>query len=61
MGPLEKSDIRFSMANNSIVQSSGCWTGIMEICGVKIQQVFEVFDTHGAFFVLLGHPWLEAV
>ena len=48
------------MADNSIVPSSGHWTGIVEICGVKIQQVFEVFDAHGTF-VLLGRPWLEAV
>ena len=29
--------------------------------GVVIRQVFEVFDAYGAFFILLGRPWLDAV
>ena len=33
----------------------------MEIGGVQTCQVFKVFDTHGAFFVLLEHPWLDTV
>ena len=36
LGPLEKSDMRFSMADNFIVPSFGRWTGIVEIGGVKI-------------------------
>ena len=61
LGPLEKLNMRFSMADNSIVPSFGCWMCFVEIGGVQTHQVFEVFDTHGTFFVLLGHPWLNAV
>lgn len=53
--------MQFSMVDNSIVPSHGQWMGTVEIGGMKIQQAFEVFDAHGAFFVLLGRPWLDAV
>ncbi|KIJ33908.1 hypothetical protein M422DRAFT_140351, partial [Sphaerobolus stellatus SS14] len=61
MGPLEPSTMQFSMANNTVVSSRGTWREIVEMGGCRVKQSFEVFNTKGAFYVLLGQPWLDAV
>ncbi|KAF8586350.1 hypothetical protein K439DRAFT_1291540, partial [Ramaria rubella] len=60
LGLLEPSNLQFSMANNMVVPSRGRWSGMVDIGGVKMLQTFEVFDANGAFYMLLGRPWLDA-
>ncbi|KAG1879698.1 hypothetical protein C8R48DRAFT_589180, partial [Suillus tomentosus] len=47
------------MANRSEVPSHGIWTGIFQWNKVKVRTSFEVFDSRGAWSLLIGKPLLE--
>lgn len=52
---------RLSVANNTKIVLIGRWFGIMEVGTITAASWFEVFDSHSAFEVILGKPWLHQV
>src|SRR6266481_3122557 len=59
--PLELSDMILSITDNHKIASEGRWTGIVEVADAQVTQSFKVFDSNGAFEVILGKPWLRSV
>src|SRR6266481_35110 len=59
--PLSPSKVTLTVADNRHILSEGQWTGIVDVVGTKTTQSFEVFNSHGAFQVILGKPWLSYV
>ena len=35
--------------------------GVVDVAGTKVMQSFEVFNSNGAFEIILGKPWLKSV
>ena len=52
--PLGPSDVILSVVDNHRIPSKGTWTGVMDVAGTKVAQSFEVFDSNGAFEIILG-------
>ena len=50
-----------SVADNHRIPSEGTWTGVVDVAGAKVMQSFEVFNSNGAFEVILGKLWLKSV
>ncbi|KIJ29609.1 hypothetical protein M422DRAFT_188198, partial [Sphaerobolus stellatus SS14] len=61
LGEKEQSTITMRVADNHHIPSAGRWKGKTEVSGVEVNTTFEMFDSHGAFEVILGKPWLRAV
>ncbi|KIJ22811.1 hypothetical protein M422DRAFT_276703 [Sphaerobolus stellatus SS14] len=61
LGPLQQSTVVLKVADNHPIRSEGCWSGEVEVAGVKTKTDFEIIDTNGAFDLLLGKPWLRDV
>src|SRR6266481_2554849 len=61
LGPLHPSRVTLSMADNHCILSEGKWAGVIEVAGTKMAQALEVFDSKGAFQVILGKPWLRDI
>ena len=59
--PLGPSDVILSVADNHRIPSRGTWTGVVDVAGAKVMQSFEVFDSNGAFEIILGKLWLKSV
>src|SRR6266481_2015634 len=59
--PLSPSKVTLSVADNRHIPSEGRWTGIVDVAGTEATQSFEVFNSHGAFQIILGKPWLNYV
>ena len=47
------------MADGHLVASMGVWTGNITIGSAKCESSFEVFDSGGAWALLVGKPLLE--
>ncbi|GAB1528281.1 hypothetical protein RhiTH_011473 [Rhizoctonia solani] len=58
LGPLKPSQTLLQVADSKASQCLGQWTGQVELAGQAQWSSFEVFDSGGAFEVLLGKPWL---
>ena len=61
LAPLNPSKVTLSVADNHPIPSEGRWMGTVSVAGVETMQEFEVFDTNGAFQIILGKPWLSHV
>lgn len=61
LSPLSPSSIRISVANNQKIKPIGRWFGKVRVGNVSATSWFEVFESNGAFDVILGKPWLEQV
>ncbi|KAG8723899.1 hypothetical protein FRC09_001302 [Ceratobasidium sp. 395] len=61
LGPLLPSRTLLRVADGKASRCIGKWRGWVEMDGVQIVAEFEVFDSGGAFEVLLGKPWLTSV
>jgi len=61
LSALQPSPTRISVANGAEIKPIGRWFGTVKICGVGAPSWFEVFDSHGAFDIILGKPWLRQV
>jgi hypothetical protein len=48
-------------ADNHRIRSEGCWKGEVTVADISTTQAFEIFESNGAFKVILGKPWLQAV
>src|SRR6266481_2994278 len=59
--PLHPSRVTLSVADNHRIPSEGKWASVIEVAGTKTAQTLEVFDSKGAFQVILGKPWLRDV
>src|SRR6266481_6780859 len=59
LGPLHPSRVTLSVADNHHIPSEGKWASVIEVAGTKTAQTLEVFDSKGAFQVILGKPWLR--
>jgi transposase InsO family protein len=61
LSPLMPSKMILSVADNHRIASEGRWTGTVDVAGTRVEQHFEIFDSNGAFEIILGKPWLEDV
>ncbi|KAG9045944.1 hypothetical protein FS837_005380 [Tulasnella sp. UAMH 9824] len=61
LGELKTSERTLVMANGARMKSEGTWTGRVGIGGAAAEVDLEVFDSGGAFGVLLGKPFLAAI
>ncbi|KIO23645.1 hypothetical protein M407DRAFT_26926 [Tulasnella calospora MUT 4182] len=61
VGELRSSERTIVMANGTRMKSEGTWTGRVGIRGAVAEVDLEVFDSGGAFGVLLGKPFLAAI
>jgi hypothetical protein len=48
------------MADGTIIKAEATWTGLIQIEGVCIQGLFEVFDSKGSWSFLFGKPLMKA-
>ncbi|KAF8492473.1 hypothetical protein JB92DRAFT_2751694 [Gautieria morchelliformis] len=61
MTPTRTSEVTLRVADNHKIRSKGCWVGEVTVANITKTQSFEIFESHGAFEVILGKPWLQAV
>ncbi|KAF8685482.1 hypothetical protein RHS04_00782 [Rhizoctonia solani] len=61
LGPLKPSQTLLRVADGKASQCLGQWSGQVKLAGQTLRSNFEVFDSGGAFEVLLGKPWLTQV
>ncbi|KIJ22820.1 hypothetical protein M422DRAFT_77481, partial [Sphaerobolus stellatus SS14] len=61
LGERETSAATMKVADNHHISSAGRWTGKTEVSGIEVEAAFEMFNSNGAFEVILGKPWLRAV
>src|SRR6266436_8323340 len=59
LSALSPTTTRISIANNVVIIPIGRWFGRITICGIGAYSWFEVFESHRAFDVILGKPWLH--
>jgi len=59
LSTLSPTATRISVANNTEIVPIGWWFGKITVCGIGAYSWFEVFESHGAFNVILGKPWLH--
>jgi hypothetical protein len=53
--------IQVGVANGTEITPIGRWFGTVKVAGIGAPSWFEVFDSHGAFDIILGKPWLQRV
>ena len=58
---LHPSRVTLSVADNRRIASKGTWMGTIDVAGTEMTQSCEVFESNGAFQVILGKPWLHSV
>ncbi|QRV96745.1 Retrovirus-related Pol polyprotein from transposon opus [Ceratobasidium sp. AG-Ba] len=58
LGALEPSTTMLRVADGKASRCVGRWRGIVKLEQEEWEVMFEVFDSRGAFEVLLGKPWL---
>ncbi|KAF8468739.1 hypothetical protein JB92DRAFT_3291275 [Gautieria morchelliformis] len=61
MTPKRTSEVMLRVADNHKIRSEGCWVGEVTVANVTKTQSFDIFKSNGAFKVILGKPWLQAV
>ncbi|QRW02375.1 integrase core domain protein [Ceratobasidium sp. AG-Ba] len=61
LGPLLPTRTLLRVADGKASKCLGKWRGVIEMDRVGVRTEFEVFDSGGAFEVLLGKPWLTLV
>jgi hypothetical protein len=61
LSTLSPTTTRISVANNAEIIPIGQWFGQITICGIGTHSWFEVFESHGAFDIILGKPWLHQI
>ncbi|KAJ6610726.1 hypothetical protein B0H10DRAFT_1666559, partial [Mycena sp. CBHHK59/15] len=61
LSPLGPSTQALGVANGGRVWPEGRWYGAVAVGGVQAMGWFEVFQSNGAFDVILGKPWLHSV
>ena len=58
---LHPSKVTLCVAENWQIVSKGTWTGTIDVAGTETTQSCEVFESNGAFQVILGKPWLRSM
>ena len=58
---LHPSSTHIKVTNSTKLKLLGKWFGTIHVSGVSAASWFEVFDSHRAFDVILGKPWLTQV
>ncbi|KAF8525012.1 hypothetical protein JB92DRAFT_2578833, partial [Gautieria morchelliformis] len=53
---LQPSNITLRVADNHGIRSEGSWKGPVSVAGITVEEQFKVFDSGGAFEVILGKP-----
>lgn len=61
LSPLSPSTTKISVANGQEITPIGRWYGTIRIGQIGAPSSFEVFESNGAFDIILGKPWLKAV
>ena len=61
LSELHPSRVTLSVADNRQVASKGTWMGTIDVAGTVTTQSCKVFESNGAFQVILGKPWLRSV
>ena len=61
LSELQPTTTKIKVANGAKLTPSGRWFGTVRVGNVGAESWFEVFDSHGAFDVILGKPWLQQV
>ena len=61
LSALHPSSTHIKVANGTKLKPLGKWFGTIRVGGVSAASWFKVFDSHGAFDVILGKPWLTQV
>ncbi|QRV79934.1 Retrovirus-related Pol polyprotein from transposon [Ceratobasidium sp. AG-Ba] len=61
LGPLLPTRTLLRVADGKASKCLGKWRGVIEMDRVGVRTEFKVFDSGGAFEVLLGKPWLTLV
>ncbi|KIJ52707.1 hypothetical protein M422DRAFT_81598, partial [Sphaerobolus stellatus SS14] len=61
LGGREDSPIMMQVADNHHIPLAGRWTGRTTVSGVNMDTKFEMFDSNGAFEIILGKLWLQTV
>ncbi|KIJ43754.1 hypothetical protein M422DRAFT_79596, partial [Sphaerobolus stellatus SS14] len=56
LGKKEESPVTMRVTDNHTIPSVGRWTGKTTVSGVEMETTFEMFDSHGAFEIILGKP-----
>src|SRR6202167_1351234 len=59
LSALSPTTTRISIANNTEIVPIGRWFREITICGIGAYSWFEIFESHGAFDVILGKPRLH--
>src|SRR6266481_590257 len=58
---LKPSKVTLSVADNHRIASEGMWTGTVNVARTATTQSLEVFESNGAFQVILGKLWLHSI
>ncbi|KAF8198748.1 hypothetical protein K438DRAFT_1583685, partial [Mycena galopus ATCC 62051] len=61
MGALGVPKKTLKMADGALVKTYGQWIGELDVEGVRIRGVFEVFESSGGWDVLIGKPIMAAL
>ena len=61
LSKLQPSSTCISVANGAKIKPMGRWFGTIKVGGIGAPSWFEVFDSRGAFDIILGKPWLHRV
>src|SRR6266481_3558777 len=61
LASLTPSQVTLSVADNRHIESEGRWVGVVDVAGAKATQSFEVFNSNGAFQIILGNPGLSYI
>ncbi|KAJ6459056.1 hypothetical protein C8R45DRAFT_769409, partial [Mycena sanguinolenta] len=61
MGVLGRPKRALKMADGTVVKTYGQWIGEMDVEGVRIHGVFDVFESGGGWEVLVGKPIMAAL
>ena len=52
---------RIKVANGTKLKLLGRWFGTVQVGNISAESWFEVSNSHGAFDIILGKPWLRQV
>ncbi|KAJ6620066.1 hypothetical protein B0H10DRAFT_1665769, partial [Mycena sp. CBHHK59/15] len=61
LSPLVPSTRALGVANGETFWPDGRWYGVVAVGGVQAAGWFEVFQSNGAFDLILGKPWLHSI
>ena len=61
LSKLSPLNIRIKVANGTKLKPLGRWFRTVQVGNISAESWFEVFDSQGAFDVILGKPWLHQV